>query len=315
MRIKTLGIFLTKKCNFDCLYCCADTGRDGGDKLTSGELENVINQAASLGAKAVCIAGEGEPLLDENLFSVCEHIRSLHMMPRVVTNMALIDYATASRLRSLGVALVCKLNSLQPATVDLLVGKKNSYVWRQYSYRGRQWMIPQPLKFLLEAGYQQPYQNIPSRRMLVLQSVATRYNTQDLVELARFTRAVSVGLDIETLLLPKKEEYRTQLSLNREEEIKLYREVSAVLGVRYRLWSKCRCVFEENPFIDSQGNIRYCFGWEKSAGNIREKTLWGLHKEQLSIKKKSSGISPIINLRQHGFRQCRTRIAINKTLS
>lgn len=303
MAIRELGIFLTRHCNFQCLYCCVHTGLDLPEKLTRQELRGLVAQAKKMGARTVLIAGEGEPLLDEEFFPLLEYVCAQKMTCRLATNMSLIDESAAKRLFKFRVQVIGKLNSLVPATQDFLAGRQQAHLWMSQELDGESVVLPAGLVYLLRAGYAK----FPIRhKMLILQSVITRYNQDDIRALALFCRRHTIGIDIERLL-PSRDLARFQeLRVSRIEEEALYRVIAGIMGWRYRICSRIRCAFETNPFVDSCGNIQFCFGEERSVGNIRDTPLAELHRLQMRLKNSLGAPSAFLRYRS-GFRMCRTR--------
>jgi len=307
MRINRLGLFLTRKCNFKCIYCCVQTGKDPADKLTFAELKDLLLQAHLMGAKRLGISGEGEPLLDENLFPLFEYARTLGMGCALSTNGSLISKDIAQWLFNNEVLVFAKLDSFNHETQDRLAGINNCYEWVDYVMNGITFSIPKGLKYLLDAGYGGDKLKIFSRKLLTIETVITSLNIVDIPKIVRFCRQCNLLIYIERLMPPSSPIFDRKLIPPDEEISRLYKEVYPMMNWGSKLITKLRCGYEINPFIDINGDIRFCFSINKSAGNIRSTSLQILHAEQLRLKNKLSKKSPLIRLRGPGFRECRSR--------
>ncbi len=306
-----LGIFLTRKCNFSCIYCCVDKGPDPEDKLTLTELEHLVRQASALNIKVVSIAGEGEPLFDDNLFPFLDLIERYGLRCKVFTNGSLINRSIAEDLLKRRVSLIFKLNSFNEEIQDTLAGKKNCHQWVEHVYNEngipKKRRIPSGLKDLLEVGF-------ASKSRLQVETVITRLNLDCIPLIARFCRSQGIGAYIESLIaLNKAAENYQALRINKEEEAKLYRELCSILGERFRLSQKARCMFETSPFIDISGNIRFCFALPVDIGNIRDLPLEQLHLKEQELRKSLGLRRKLSSWRGSFFRDCASREYILKS--
>ncbi len=309
MRIDSVGIFLTRRCNFLCAYCCAETGVDPPDKMTFEELESVVRQARALSARWVVIPGEGEPLLDDNLFPLVEFAQSLGLSTKVYTNGSLLDAARAARLFELRVSLVFKLHAFDRATYDALAGIQADYVpWEEYEGAGSAAVkIPRGLRLLLEAGYNRAQRIRSGESLLQIESVVVRQNLAALPHIARWCRAQKVDFLVETLLPTRVAGETTGLSVTPDEEHDLFKELRQILGWKFACSQRIRCRFETNPFIDLSGNLRHCFGLACHVGNVRDRGLADLHERELAVRKQIRLLSWPIALGRPGFRCCASR--------
>lgn len=91
--LSEIYLHLTNRCNLRCIYCynaefrAENTGRD---ELDAGELRQLLEEAAQLGAEQVVITG-GEPLLRaEDCLETARHARTLGMSSTCLTNGTLL---------------------------------------------------------------------------------------------------------------------------------------------------------------------------------------------------------------------------------
>jgi MoaA/NifB/PqqE/SkfB family radical SAM enzyme len=308
MRIDSVGIFLTRRCNFRCPYCCTETGVDPPDKMSRDELESVVRQARQMGARWLVIPGEGEPLLDENLFPLVDFAESLGLRTKVYTNGALLDASLAARLFASRVSVVFKLHAFDSDTYNVLAGVRRGVPWDEYDgVRGAVVKIPRGLRLLLEAGYSRARRLLSGESLLQIEGVVIRENLAALPDIARWCKAQRIDFQVETLLPTRIGEQAAGLSVTSEEERALFREVRRILGWKFACAQRVRCRFETNPFVDLSGNLRHCFGLAAQIGNIREMPLAELHKKEMAARRATGLLSWPIALGRSGFRRCAYR--------
>jgi len=306
IKINRLGLLLTRKCNFKCIYCSVGIGDDPPDKLTLNELKDLVGQAGKLGAKRLIISGAGEPLLDDNLFALLEYANTQKMSCTLTTNGSLINQEIAHWLFTRKIRVIFKMDSLNPRVQDKLAGKSEAHVWLEHYVKGKKTVIPRGLKYLLDAGYSGEGKRLFKKR-LMLETVITNLNIMDIPKLAEFCRGCRLLLYIEKLLPPALSGFDKTLIPSEEQEASLYKKVFPLMDWGSQLNMLSRCGFEKNPLIDTNGNIRFCFSLDRSAGNIRNTSLQQLHTEQLLIKNNAGKQSPRFSFWKRGFRNCLAR--------
>lgn len=313
--IRALGLFLTRRCNLRCIYCCLQVGQDPPDKLTFAEIQSAIRQAREAGAQRLIIPGEGEPFLDENLFPIVDFAAGLRMKVRVFTNGLLIDRPTATHLFRRGVSLAIKFHALDAAAYDRLAGKRNAAEWEGYARMPagmEKVSIPRNLKYLLEAGYVRSRRVPWEESLLQIESVITPQNVDQLPDLARCCKEWDTDFMVETVIPAGKAVVGSpELSITQERGEVLLRELRKILGWKVGFRQKIRCTFETNPFLDVSGNIRHCFGLAANVGNIRDIPLMELHRREMAIRAERGLLSAPFSFGNKGFRYCATRRALD----
>ncbi len=315
MKIDSIGIFLTRRCNFRCVYCCTETGADPSDKMTFEELKETILQAKALGTREIVIPGEGEPFLDENLFPLIDFAVINGLKVKVFTNGALIDRYAAETLFQKKVNIIFKLHSLDRKIYDCLAGKSNATNWTDFHNRNnvnKIKSIPSGLKYLLETGYGNLSSPLFSETLLQIETVVVEKNLKCVPIIAQLCKDLGVDCMVETLIKSVvADNHTSELGVSSEEELKLFNVLKDIMGLRFMLRQKVRCRFETNPFIDLSGNIRYCFCLPADMGNIRDTPLAVLHNKELSFRKSIGMISKRIDIHRRGFRHCASRKALS----
>ncbi|MBU1864339.1 MAG: radical SAM protein [Candidatus Omnitrophica bacterium] len=315
-RINKLGLFLTRNCNFYCNYCrnyCHDLkGRNPSDKLTFDELKDLLRQAHNMGARRLVIAGEGEPLLDENLFPLIEYAQELEMRTDITSNISLVDEKSAQWLYAHTVRIFAKFFSFNPDRQDEVAGKKDCHTWVTYTDTGKNFTIPLGLKNLLDAGYGHRKGGFFSRHLLSIQPILTARTIDDIVEIAKVCRSLGLGIYIKKRMAPQISTFDKTLVPTKEQERHLCKRVISLMDFESRAWLMLPCSFEVDPFIDINGNSRFCVNIDKSAGNIRTVPLKELHREQMKVRDALSKRSPRIKLFPKRFRHCRAKRSFNR---
>ena len=135
----SVDIMVTQKCNFNCIYCYAESGPMKKNQLTMQEARAIVNDAADLGARIINMQG-GEPLIwnppdwpgkpTEALFALINYAKDIFKRRGLALNMlsftdvAIINERIAEEFAALGVSLCCKLDSLNKAIQDKLLNVK-----------------------------------------------------------------------------------------------------------------------------------------------------------------------------------------------
>jgi len=312
MKINSLSIFLTRRCNYRCQYCSTNTGQDPEDKLTLDELEDIVLQAKSLGAKWLIIPGQGEPFLDENLFPLLDFAVDQGLRTKIFTNGSLINRETAIELYKKKVAIVYKLHALDKSLYDSLAGKKHATVWIPYCVDpaiNEIVQIPAGLKWLIDVGYTQKKWSL-FESLLQIEVVVLQQNIEQVKSVAQFCRKLGIDLAPETLIQTPC--VTKTMAVTYQQERRLFDELRQILGFHLVVQQWKRCRFETNPCLDISGNIRHCCSLPaKELGNIRSVSLKGLHSRELRCRKRNRMISPLFSFSHHGFRLCATRRYLN----
>jgi MoaA/NifB/PqqE/SkfB family radical SAM enzyme len=307
MRINSLNIFLTRRCNYSCVYCSTDTGEDPEDKLTFDELKGLIFQAKTLGAKWLMISGQGEPFMDENIFPIIEFAAGQGLRVKVFTNGSLIEPDTAKNLYEKNVAIVFKLHSLDKALFDSLAGHVTPVWLPCFVDREKtgQRKIPAGLKHLIDAGYCNKKSSL-FESLLQVEAVVVQKNMGQIKDIASFCQKLGIDLMAETLIETPCVDKTMGISLQQEQQ--LFKELLKLGAWSFAARQCIRCRFETNPAVDISGNIRHCSSLPaKGLGNIRDNTLKELHMEELRLRKQLNMMSPPISFHKGGFRMCATR--------
>ncbi|NOY69601.1 MAG: radical SAM protein [Deltaproteobacteria bacterium] len=132
----SVDIMVTQKCNFHCLYCYAEGGPRRTNQLTMAEAKNIVDESAGLGVKVINMQG-GEPLVwsppdwkgkeESAFFHLVGYARDLFAGQNLpldmvsFTDVAMITKKKAKKLADMGIALCCKLDSMDTDIQDKLL--------------------------------------------------------------------------------------------------------------------------------------------------------------------------------------------------
>jgi radical SAM protein with 4Fe4S-binding SPASM domain len=184
----SVDIMVTQKCNFKCIYCYADAAPEMTNELLMGEAKRIADECVELGVRIVNIQG-GEPLFwhprdwtgprGEAYFHLVEYIKKSYEAKNLpfnilsFTDVAMVTQEKADRLFSLGVSLCCKIDTLNEANQDQLLGVKGGFK-----------LIMKGYEHLRAAGYGKP-----SAPPLSTNTVVTAINYNDIPDLFRWSRS------------------------------------------------------------------------------------------------------------------------------
>lgn len=188
VRLLSLDIMLTQKCNFRCSYCYAEAGPEKKNELSIQETKRLVDEACGLGVRILNMQG-GEPLMwhpadwqgkaGEAFFHIVEYIRKKYQEKNLpldlvsFTDVALITKDKAKRLAELGMALCCKLDSLDSTIQDQLLGTEGGAAKIMAGYEN-----------LIEVGYGD--KNMP---VLSTNTVVTTLNYDGIKDVFRWSRS------------------------------------------------------------------------------------------------------------------------------
>ena len=255
-------------CNFACRYCYVgdDHACEAGERneLTLPELQDAVVQAQALGARKIILLG-GEPMLYEFTLAFCRWMRDRGLSVELFTNGSNMTPAAAAALFALGVQVVLKWHSADPAVQDGLAGLPGASAIMEAARRN-----------LLAAGY-------PSRTARLAQStVICRQNLAELPE--QWQRLREAGIEPYYEMITPQGRARddvNRLSPSMREVRQLFETIQAIDRERFgRVWeaqpplvgNAClRHAF--SCLVSATGEVRPCVGVTLPVGNIRRQPL------------------------------------------
>lgn len=156
-------IMLTGQCNADCEICFTDR-KLKPNKLSFHEIKSIIAQTVSLGSRILYIPGEGEPLLDRNLWEILDYANEKGMEIILFTNGILLSNDIESKniwgitseeltkkLKKYPIYIYHKLWSLNHNLLEEMMNINTSmYSYSKITFNGHSISIPKGLLNLLK---------------------------------------------------------------------------------------------------------------------------------------------------------------------
>lgn len=263
-QLLTAELELSRVCDLRCIYCYASSGEKLKNELNFDEITAAVNQCRDLGARKIIILGGGEPMLYPRIMDVIRYIHDLGLEMELFSNGTRITPEIASELYALKVQPVIKFNSLDPATQDLLAGKKDAHK-----------AIRQGLNNLLEAGYSNG--DIP----IGAQTIICRQNYAEIPEMWRWLRSRKIIPYFETITDQGRAKDHIELALSPEKIGTLFDKLSRIdreeFGIEWEpkppvaAFSCKRHLY--SCTITTTGDVIPCPGVDITAGNLRMGSL------------------------------------------
>jgi radical SAM protein with 4Fe4S-binding SPASM domain len=289
-RLLSMELELSRKCNLECVYCYASSGKPLDNELVIEEILDAVDQAADLGARKIVVLGGGEPMVYPHLFRVLDHILGRGMAADLFSNATLIDDEIAGRLAERRIPVVIKMNSRRPDVQDFLAGRP-----------GTSLAIMRGMAALLRAGY-------PDGDMkLGVETIICRQNLDELPEIWRWARNRGFTPYVEIMTWQGRAQEHPELEVTPDELKDLFETIAAIdsaeFGSKWEVHpplvgSHC-ARHEYSCTVTANGDVHPCPGVAVSAGNIREQSLE-------SIISGSEVIRHLRNVRREVKGHCRT---------
>jgi MoaA/NifB/PqqE/SkfB family radical SAM enzyme len=258
-RLLSMELELSRKCNLECVYCYASSGKPLENELTVEEILDAVDQAAVLGARKIIVLGGGEPLVYPHLFRVIDYILEKGLAADLFTNATLIDDAAAGRLADRRIPLVIKMNSRQPEVQDYLAGRE-----------GTAHAIQEGIAALMRAGY-------PDGAMkLGVETIICRQNIEELPELWRWARNSGFTPYVEVMTWQGRAKEHPELEVHPGELKALFETIASIDSAEFgRQWevhpplvgSHC-ARHEYSCTVTADGDVHPCPGVALPVGNI-----------------------------------------------
>ena len=276
-----LDLFLGPECNANCIYCfshCSKQQKAKGTFLTKAEYMHVIDQAIDLGVKMVIFVGRGEPFMSDLLLPLVKYVDSKAAHAVIISNGTLITPEIAKQYYALNCSILVKLNSLNPAVQDEILGIPGMSL---DLYRG--------MRILMDAGFNKSSRQGITR--LSTNNVLTRLNYKEVQGIIKWAVSHNINPFLETLQWAGRATQNVQkLQLNAQQYKVLSHDLQQLLNEG---WSWMGAPFIDGEicgtnrmplFINEKGNVIPCWMREDIViGNIRNeslKSLWQNEKLQ-----------------------------------
>jgi radical SAM protein with 4Fe4S-binding SPASM domain len=273
-RLLSMEIEFSLHCNFKCPYCYVPHDEELRNELTLDEIENIILQAKTLGAKKIIILG-GEPSIYPQIIDIIDFIVGQNLEVEMFSNGTGITVEFAERLFEKKVRVVMKMNSFDEALQNKLSGHPNAYG-----------IIQSAFNHLKQAGY--PFDD----HFLAASSIICRQNITELPRLWQWLRNRKIVPYFEVITPQANARLNAWLYVNPKELKALFEEIAAIDQRMFgRSWSiqpplvGNKCMRHQfSCLITAKGEVHPCVGIPLSMGNIRKQPLDRILSESRIIK-------------------------------
>ncbi len=114
-------------CNYRCLKCCNRLRMYKKGYLKLSEIKKYILKCKKFGARVLVIAGEGEPMLDNNFREIVNFANKNKLIPYIFTNGSVLNKNLASFLAQNNATLIINIDSFENNKYDEYVNKKGAF--------------------------------------------------------------------------------------------------------------------------------------------------------------------------------------------
>lgn len=267
----SVDIMVTQKCNFHCLYCYAEGGPRRTNQLTMAEAKKIVDESAKLGVKIINMQG-GEPLVwnpvdwnskeESAFFHLVGYARDLFASRKLpldlvsFTDVAMITKKKAKKLADLGIALCCKLDSLDEKIQDRLLDTPGGAKKMMQGYQN-----------LMEVGYGRD--DMPQ---ISTNSVVTKLNYDGVPDVFRWSRKHNFKPSVIPVHVhgTAKKNYSIMLcgkpsggTLNAADIKALFEKLAAIDGAEFNIHWKA-----ESPWVENKACSRHLAGVHVRADGI-----------------------------------------------
>ncbi len=273
-RLLTMEVEFSRRCNFNCPYCYVPEADYLDGELTVTEIQDVLMQAKSLGARRIIILG-GEPSIYPQIREMITFIQAREMEVEMFTNGSGITLEFAKWLFARRVRMVLKMNTFDGDLQARLSGRKDA---------GR--IIAAALDHLRRAGY-------PSEEaFFAVSTIICKQNIQELPQLWCWLRDRGIAPYFEIITPQANALENRWLDVDPPDLKRLFETLARMDKERYgREWIPQpplvgnRCLRHQfSCLVTSNGDVMPCVGVTISIGSVRDKSLSAIIKESPVLK-------------------------------
>jgi radical SAM protein with 4Fe4S-binding SPASM domain len=122
----SVDIFITSRCNLNCVHCFSKKGAEDSAELSIEELQTLFDQLEMLGVFEVRING-GEPLLHPEIAAILMNLKDRRFRKVILTNATMLDNKMAGLLKECDVTPTVSLDDSKAEGHDLFRGTEGSF--------------------------------------------------------------------------------------------------------------------------------------------------------------------------------------------
>jgi radical SAM protein with 4Fe4S-binding SPASM domain len=254
-------------CNLNCIFCYVDGDRPG--KMEVKQIKNIIDQCSELGLEKIQLTG-GEPLAypTEDLREILEYLNGKNISTLLVTNATLMTEEIAYILHKNNVNLGISFESIDPKVHDELNGSVGAHDKKMAA-----------IGMLKEVGYTKD-QNLN----IIIKTMKQNYLSFNDTWKWAIDNGIQPVLDRAIPGVRCKREW----VIEGDELENLMKGIGEITGTEQRLpfndneaCNRWECGFH----IDVSGDVNICGGVPVSLGNVNEKPIKEIWKNNDILKK------------------------------
>lgn len=117
---------ITRKCNFKCLHCYNNSGKQLSNELTHKQKISVAKQIVEAKIYRMCISG-GEPILNKSFWEIAKILKKGHVMAGTITNGWFLNYENVKLYTKYFHPIFVSIDGVKPKTHDYIRGVKGSW--------------------------------------------------------------------------------------------------------------------------------------------------------------------------------------------
>ena len=278
-------------CNYRCVYCAFDFVEYQPRFLDTELLKQRLSEMAALGLKSVVYAGEGEPLLHEDIAEIILHTRNVGLDVAVTTNGALLNENLVDTA----------LESITWIKVSIGGATKETHAKIHRTSPNDFERVMENMRYAVQVRNDNGYRTTLGMQLLLLPE-----NSNEAVPLAQ--KAKDIGVDylvvkpysqhpLSKTTVYKNIKYSNYFHLSDKLEELNDRDFSVIFRKRtMKKWDeghrnyKCCLALPFWSYIDAGGNVEGCFNYLGDErfyyGNINENTfaeIWGGEQRKKSL--------------------------------
>jgi radical SAM protein with 4Fe4S-binding SPASM domain len=122
----SVDIFVTSRCNLNCIHCFADGNLGNSRELNVNDLKSIFNQLESMGVFEVRING-GEPLLHRDIKEILAFLREKRFRKVMLTNGTLLNDKIVKLLKESGTIPTISLDDSRKEDHDSFRGVRGAF--------------------------------------------------------------------------------------------------------------------------------------------------------------------------------------------
>jgi len=275
--IKDIRFQVTKRCNFDCLWCYSDAKYELPDELSLEEALHVAKQLVSCGLKTLTLTG-GEPLLREDFcLELLRYLKKQKVYTKLFTNGSLLNDEVLKRIKGL-------VNEVQVSNYN----KKSWPYLASLFAKLRRNKIRSVMRITLTS---KNYAHVKDLVRFAERCKVDCLRVRPFIAKGRGSRNIKALLNWKIF---KSIEYLVSVRRNKHYPIQLLTPSFAFLfdkaikpqifsGLGFRGYTLCKCI-EDMGSILPDGRVRACGYFPQDFGNIRKERFSKIWSSKNKIK-------------------------------